>query len=140
MSHSRLYVKVLFLATLPVVSTACRTARIKNPDPIKLTASKDVVRRAILDACDSKSWLVTKESPGELHATRVVRGRHELTVVVKYNDEGVQIRYESSKGLKYKKGFSGKEYLHKNGMVWMNELRWAIHQKLSRARREAETP
>ncbi len=140
MSRLARYSKIIVLATVPVMVTACRTARIKNPDPISAKVSKDVMRRAVLSACDAQSWVVTKETPGVVHATRLVRGRHELTVAINYDNEGVRIQYENSKGLKYRKGSSGREYMHKNGMVWMNELRWAIEKKLSAAVLDSSAP
>lgn len=79
----------------------------------------------------AQSWAISREEPGQIHATRIVNGKHEMRVLVSYDDVSVRIEYEDSKNLKYSKSRSGKETIHQNYMRWTTNLRWEILQRLS---------
>jgi len=125
----RSFILILGLAAVAFLP-ACRSARIKNPDPVRAAATESATRDAIVAACDSENWMITKEEPGEIHAKCMVRGKHELSVVIRYTSDDVRVEYEGSHHLDYSKDWFGHESIHKNGNSWMKNLSWAIRQKI----------
>ena len=122
---------IVSLLLVVLFSSCSNTAKLVNPDPISLQGHGKEARTIILEAMRGESWALSGEEPGKIHAIRVIRGRHEMQVLLSYDEDNVSIEYEDSKNLKYKKGWFGTETIHKNYNGWVAELRWAILQQRS---------
>lgn len=122
------------LLVLSFVLAGCRTMQLVNPDPTGAGPSTPATREAIMDALQVQSWIATQQSPGTIEAKRSIKGRHEMTVAISYNDQEVSMAYVDSRNLKYSKDEDGTEYIHNNYGVWTGQLWWQIQQELARAR------
>lgn len=131
------HVGLLLLVVVGLIP-ACRSVKLVTPDPIAAGPSHAATRTAILDAAQNRSWVVTSESSGVVHATVLVNGKHELKVAVVYDDQQVRMDYEGSDNFDYRKSF-GKEYIHTNAVRTMEQLWWDVQKRLSNARTASDT-
>jgi hypothetical protein len=113
-----LVIVVMLLA--PVVG--CRTAVLRNPDPISIeSSSQDQTRAIIKRSLARRGWVVTNEQPGQIDARLNVRA-HVARISITYTADEVRIAYVDSENLKYHRRASGEEVIHKNYLGWINYL------------------
>ncbi len=122
---------IVSLLLVVVLSSCSNTTRLINPDPISMNGKGAKARAMIIDAMRGQSWAIESEEPGKIHATRLVKGKYKMNVLIAYDNDNVSIKYEDSKKLKYKKDWFGNESIHKSYIGWVADLRWAILQQRS---------
>jgi len=65
------------------------------------------VREAVVKAAQISKWIVDQDAPGLLVATDSIKGKHSLTVEVKYSATQFSIDYRDSSNLNYATGPGG---------------------------------
>lgn len=80
---------------------------IVRADNVVLTSAK--VREAIVRGTQRNKWIVTEDGPETIVATFSIRGKHSLTVEVRYTSTYFSINYRDSSNLNYKQGANGPE-------------------------------
>lgn len=78
---------------------------IVRPDGASLTTKR--VREAVVRAAQRNKWIVEQDSPGFVVATLSIKGRHSLTVAIRFSDSQFSIEYRGSNNLNYMQGPSG---------------------------------
>ncbi len=136
-SISRLGLKINALVLLLFLSTTNVLAKTKlvNPETITVstTLTLEQVEKAIKGAIIQLGWIpvAIKESNDNtkfIHASYAIR-RHKLTLGINYSTKQIDFGYIRSTNLKYKNK-RGKQYIHKNYMVWTKELAKQIKQNV----------
>ena len=118
----------LLLVSALLFLAACTRAPLVTPQevfPTERTENAADVRRAIVEALETRGWSVGQESPGLVVASILVRGRHQAWVDIPYSTKGYQIRYRDSAGLDY-----DGERIHRNYNRWVQQLDADIHRQL----------
>ena len=127
--------RVLLVALL-VLSTAfmaCKRTAIITPENTipetpgqKLTL--DEIGDAIMRGGSGLQWAMTKEAPGRILATLVVRSKHSITVNVNYTETSFAITYQDSMNMKY----DGTQ-IHRRYNLWVMNLSNAITREINLA-------
>ncbi len=78
---------------------------IVRADNKALTTAK--VREAIVKAAQRGKWIIDEDAPELLVATFSIRGKHSLTVEIRYNATQFSIDYRDSTNLNYATGPGG---------------------------------
>lgn len=126
--------RLLGFTLLLVVASGCRTTPIVNPQPSQAAGTEAQTREAILAGCRAQDWVPTESGTNRIEATRLVNGKHEMTVAITYSAEDVRMEYVDSRNLDYTRGPDGTEYIHKNYYVWTNQLWHEIKRRIADAR------
>jgi hypothetical protein len=69
--------------------------------------SADKVREAIVRAATQLRWIVLEDSPGTIVTNLSIRGKHSMTVQIRYTGQNFSIAYRDSSNLNYGKGEHG---------------------------------
>lgn len=99
------------------------------PFPVPSGLKIDQVNKAIkLGIASRTGWTVTKEDPGQIEATLLVR-QHMLKVNIPYSASQVAIKYVDSQNLDYgeKKGV---KVIHPKWVGWTRNLQSDIQREL----------
>ena len=118
------------MALMMLLLTGCGGLPIYNVQDAPITqngASEDSVFNAIKTGGYKKGWRVTKTKPGLAKAYINVRGKHEATVEIKYDNKSYSINYLSSSHLKYN---AEEKTIHKNYNSWIKNLNNSIQNEL----------
>lgn len=78
------------------------------------------VRAAVIDAAQTRGWVVTGDEPGKL-TLRYAPRTHLAVISVDYDDKGFKIGYVASENLDYEVK-RGKTYIHGNYNLWLERL------------------
>jgi hypothetical protein len=78
---------------------------IVRADNATLTGAR--VREAIVRAAQQNKWVVGEDTPGFVVATFSIKGKHSLTVGVRYSETQFSIEYRDSSNLNYAQGAGG---------------------------------
>ena len=87
------------------------------------------VREAIMAAGKARQWQFTEDSPGKLSAVLRVRDRHEIHVLIPYDQRFYSVLYESSVNMNYRPQDGT---IHSNYNRWVRDFVTAINTSLSR--------
>jgi hypothetical protein len=114
---------IAITSILLLVFAGCRATSIYNvqnaPVTVKQGATMQSVFIAIKRGGYKRGWQVTKIKDGLAKAYIDVRGKHQATVMIKYDLKTYSITYESSNNLKYN---SNDNTIHKNYNSWVRNL------------------
>ncbi|MFT3806168.1 hypothetical protein [Arenimonas sp.] len=126
---SKLIVSLLFAFTLvltqPVFARGSEQA--KSPVgamfvlPAGESPSLQQVRDAIATAGAARGWRMVSEDAGSMNLYLNVRGKHEVTVKVTYDQKGFQVFYVSSVNMDHRMRGS-LDYIHPKYNMWVNTL------------------
>lgn len=101
------------------------------------------IEKAIIDAAIYKRWVVTRVSPGVMHAEVAVRN-HMAKVEIKYNLESYSITYLDSYNLDFEEASPDSKYahrhvdrIHRNYNKWVTLLNREITTNLTNAAHNA---
>lgn len=89
------------------------------PDIVRPLTQKEV-RAAVIDAAQTRGWVVTGDEPGKL-TLRYAPRTHLAVISVDYDDKGYKIGYVTSEDLDYEVK-RGKTYIHGNYNLWLERL------------------
>jgi hypothetical protein len=78
---------------------------IVRADKAMLTSAR--VREAIVRAAQQNKWVVGEDAPNRVVATFSIKGKHSLTVEVRYGETQFSIGYRDSSNLNYAQGANG---------------------------------
>jgi len=87
------------------------------------------VREAIMAAGKARQWEFTEDGPGRLSAVLRVRDRHEIHVLIPYDQRFYSVLYESSVNMNYRPQDGT---IHSNYNRWVRDFVTAINTSLSR--------
>ena len=132
-------------AMLVVMAIAAPPAQARSPVPIVAhenlaittgsgrTPAEEDVKKAITAAAATTKypWSVTAGEAGTLVATAVVRGKHTVSVNIKYSATHYSVSYRDSINMKYKVA-DGVAKIHPFYNDWVQELIDAINAELKR--------
>jgi len=137
MTRSCVSLVLACLALLPIAS-GCRSAPLANPTPIAALEDTGRTRDALLRALPERGWMVMDDEPGEMLVELNVLGKHTAVVKVAYDRETLALHYVSSDNLNYQKDSSGREVIHPNYNIWVNDLLVDISSQLAAERAKAQ--
>lgn len=86
---------------------------------------KQKIKMAIAAAGAARDWKVVGERDGQTTLTTTIRGKHEMTLQVNYDEKGFDLVYVSSANLMYLEDH-GRKLIHHNYNVWIRELATSI--------------
>ncbi len=92
------------------------------------------VQQAIVRACQTRGWSPNVETPGQIVASILVRGRHYAEIEIPFSTQAYSIRYRSSRNLDYD---AEKRKIHRNYNKWVVLLSRDINQELTDRARPA---
>lgn len=127
MSNSKKIVGVLlFAAVLGIVG--CRKAPIQTPhsDIYVKEDKKAEIPTAIKKGGVSQGWTIRSVAPGVMEGDLLVRGKHSVTVTIKYTDTDYTIEYKDSSNMKSRDGM-----IHNRYNTWVANLNRAIQKELA---------
>jgi hypothetical protein len=73
----------------------------------KKVLAADKVREAIVKGVTRLRWIVLEDSPGMIVTSLSIRGKHSMTVEIRYTGQNFSITYRDSSNLNYGKGAHG---------------------------------
>jgi hypothetical protein len=100
-----------------------------RPDGKTLASSK--VREAIVMAALQHRWTVLEDNPGTLVTNLNIRGKHSMSVEIRYAAHNFSINYRDSSNLNYGKGEHGTD-IHPTYNKEVKKLLDAINAALQR--------
>ncbi|MDE1460343.1 hypothetical protein [Spartinivicinus poritis] len=124
--------KKILLLLMVLSLSACRTTAIHNIEQQLLPSRLDgqayelrEVKAAVMKACQLKGWVPRVQDDGSVLASILVRGTHEATVKISYDQRYLNITYVDSQNLLYSDG-----KIHRNYNRRINNLYTTITQQL----------
>ncbi len=78
---------------------------IVRPDGALLTSKR--VREAIVRATQRNNWIIEQDAAGLVVATFSIKGKHSLTVDIRFSESQFSIDYHGSSNLNYTQGAGG---------------------------------
>jgi hypothetical protein len=124
--NNRFFKTFAVMAVLVFAVAACRTSPMYNAQNIqfdKPLASTSAAGQAIKRAAQELNWRTTPKSDGQMIVRQNVRGKHEVELLVKYDNKKFTILYQSSENMKYD---AEKGTIHSNYNSWVKNLENAI--------------
>jgi len=100
-----------------------------RPDGKALTPDK--VRAAIVTATTQLRWTILEDNPGTIAANLSLRGKHSMTVEIRYTGQTFSITYRDSSNLNYGRGGHGTD-IHPTYNKEVRKLLNAINNTLQR--------
>jgi hypothetical protein len=125
--------RFVIVVTLSLVLLGCvRTMPIYNVSnaPVVVAsgnATSGEVRSAVIEALNTKGWLIRQDDPGQILAGINVRS-HQADIAIDYSATQYSITYQSSENLLY----NGTD-IHRNYNKWIMLLEREINQNLGAA-------
>lgn len=89
--------------------------------PSGATPTLPQIRDAVGSAGAMRGWRVVAEDAGSMTLYNNVRGKHEVTVRVEYDQKGFKVVYVSSVNMNYKKR-GDLDYIHPKYNLWVDRL------------------
>lgn len=102
---------------------------VARPDGKKLTPAK--VREAIVMATTQLRWIVLEDNPGTIVTSLSIRGKHSMTVEIRYTGQSFSITYRDSSNLNYGRSGSGND-IHPTYNKEVRRLLTTINSTLQR--------
>lgn len=124
---------IAVLGSVAMVSAAhARSKPIIDPPKTQspCTLSEERMLQGINGGLIGRGWVITDRQPGLLTAKVLVRGKHTLEVTIAYTSDSYDIDYKDSVNLNYHVDDDGTQYLHPNGISWMENIRSDIAKQL----------
>lgn len=128
----RIAITLMFVLVFGSLVGCANTAPVYNVDQQAILASSgtppttEQVKAAIIEAAQSKGWVVEDAGDGQLIANLDNRG-HQASVTITYDATSYSISYRDSKDLKY-----DGQNIHRNYNRWITLLRDRINQNLNK--------
>ena len=117
-----------------ILATSCTTTKMspdKTPEIYlnKSYGSLDInqIKKAIIEGCNKSGWDPTVINYNEILAQILVRGKYFAAVTISFTADKVQIKYNSSKGLRH--DLKDKN-IHRKYYDWTNRLKDSIQNEL----------
>lgn len=118
----------ILASALLVLITGCKSTipmPSYNDQPIATYGNNkstlESVEKSIVRAAISLGWKTQKQSDGSIEATLDIR-KHQLVVLITYDEKNISVNYVDSKNLKY----DGKK-IHRQYANWVTNLLRAIN-------------
>lgn len=123
------YLNVLAVGALCVSLIGCGSAKVASVQPVLMEdIAQNHVRRAILQAFDTRSWYVQSDDSGEFTAIKVSNDK-KAQVLVSYTDTMVEISYLDSENMGYTV-YPNYDKIHPAYNCWVKTLRDDIEREL----------
>lgn len=100
--------------------------------PPSRTITLTQIRDSIATAGGARGWRRVSDDPGNMTLYINVRGKHEVTVRVAYDQKGFQVFYVSSVNMDHRLR-SGVDYIHPKYNMWVESLVQDILAKVAMA-------
>jgi hypothetical protein len=129
---------LVVLLGLGLSTLAMAAAELIDPPPVAVPASiseKELVKQ-IKKAFVGRNWSVEKDEKGSIKATLYLRS-HVARVSADYTKDEVTFTYLSSENLAYKEK-KGKRLIHKNYLMWIQNVRNDLNKNLQLEMLDAE--
>jgi len=112
---ARIFAAVVLALTLGMGSEAMarRGVPLQNYDNVAIVRADRApltsarVRAAVVQAAQRSKWTIEEDAPNRVVATFSIRGKHSLTVEVRYSETQFSIDYRASSNLNYAQGANG---------------------------------
>ena len=89
--------------------------------PLGQTIALAKIRDCIATAGAARGWRMVSDEPGNMTLYVNVRGKHEITVRVAYDQKGFQVFYVSSVNMDHRSR-NGVDYIHPKYNMWVESL------------------
>ena len=121
--------RLLFLLILLIFSVSCGRAIIKydyQPAYVSpsITDRLQHIEKAIAQGCFDKGWTPAKKEDRKINASIIVRGSHQITVLIEYDENGFGITPVSTN---MKSAFGG---VHGKYNQWVSNLHRQISKRI----------